>query len=466
MAVVIVIDDEPLQRGILKAILMDEGYEVYTAESAEEGLKIIGEQDADVVLTDLNMAGMTGIQMLEHLPDVPSRPAVVVITAYGTINSAVEAMKKGAFDYLIKPLEKDVIIHVVAKAAERMALLKENIRLHNELFSKFNMDGIIGRSKKMTEVIDVVRKITATPVTVLIYGESGTGKELIARAVHYNSPRKNAPFTPINCAAIPDNLIESELFGYEAGAFTGASQRKAGLIESSEGGTLFLDEIGDLPLLTQAKLLRVLQDKEVRRLGGKDTIKINVRLIAATNKDLEKEIEKGKFREDLYYRLKVVTVTLPPLTERREDIALLVNFFISKYNAEFEKQISGIDGRALKLLSDFHWPGNIRQLGAVIERAVLMADTTVISLDDIKSELKQPVSCGIMDIEIPDEGIVFEELEKQLLKQAMQKANNVAAKAARLLGMSYKTFWYRLEKFGINIPTGTRPPKDAAHGDL
>ncbi|WP_420263637.1 sigma-54-dependent transcriptional regulator [Candidatus Magnetominusculus dajiuhuensis] len=461
MAVVVVIDDEPLQRGILKTILEDEGYEVFAAASAEEGLKIISEQNADVVLTDLNMAGMTGIQMLEHLPKEPSsRPAVIVITAYGTINSAVEAMKKGAFDYLIKPLDKDVITLVVGKAAERMSLLKENIRLHRELFDKFNMEGIIGRSKKMTEVIDVVKKITATPVTVLIYGESGTGKELIARAIHYNSPRKNAPFTPINCAAIPDNLIESELFGHEPGAFTGATHRKPGLIESADGGTLFLDEIGDLSLLTQTKLLRVLQDKEVRRLGGKDTIKVNVRFIAATNKDLEKEIETGKFREDLYYRLKVVTVTLPPLTERKEDIPLLVNFFISRYNAEFGKQISGIDNGALKLLTDYHWPGNIRQLGSVIERAVLMADAAAISCEDVKSELKQPIACDIMDIEIPEEGIIFEELEKKLLKQAMRKANNVATKAARLLGMSYKTFWYRLEKFGINIPNGTRPPKD------
>lgn len=463
MAVVVVIDDEPLQRGILKAILQDEGYEVYAAASAEEGLKIITEKNADVVLTDINMAGMTGIQMLEYLPDEPSsRPAVVVITAYGTINSAVEAMKMGAFDYLTKPLDKDVIILVVGKAVERMSLLKENIRLHRELYDKFNMDGIIGRSKRMTEVIDTVKKITATTVTVLIYGESGTGKELIARAVHYNSPRKNAPFTAINCAAIPDNLIESELFGYEPGAFTGATHRKPGIIESADGGTLFLDEIGDLPLLTQTKLLRVLQDKEVRRLGGKDTIKVNVRFIAATNKDLEKEIETGKFREDLYYRLKVVTVTLPPLTDRKEDIPSLVNFFISKFNAEFGKQITGIDHRALKLLTDYHWPGNIRQLGAVIERAVLMADTPVINPEDIKSELKQPTACAIMDMEIPDEGIVFEELEKKLLKQAMLKANNVAAKAARLLGMSYKTFWYRLEKFGINIPNGTRPPKDSA----
>ncbi|KWT94222.1 sigma-54-dependent transcriptional regulator [Candidatus Magnetominusculus xianensis] len=465
MAVVVVIDDEPLQRGILKAILEDEGYEVFAAESAEKGLEIIRDKNADVVLTDLNMSGMTGIQMLEYLPDEPSRPAVIVITAYGTINSAVEAMKKGAFDYLIKPLDKDVITLVVGKAAERMSLLKENIRLHKELYDKFNMEGIIGRSKRMTEVIDIVKKITAHAVTVLVYGESGTGKELIARAIHYNSPRKNAPFNAINCAAIPDNLIESELFGYELGAFTGATQRKAGIIESTNNGTLFLDEIGDLPLLTQTKLLRVLQDKEVRRLGGKETMKVNVRFIAATNKDLESEIENGKFREDLYYRLKVVTVTLPPLTERKEDIPSLVNFFISKYNTEFGSHITGIDHRALKLLTDYHWPGNIRQLGSVIERAVLMADTTVISPDDIKSELKQPAACGIMDIEIPEEGIVFEELEKKLLKQAMQKANNVAAKAARLLGMSYKTFWYRLEKFGINIPGGTRPPRDTPNKD-
>ncbi|MBF0538833.1 MAG: sigma-54-dependent Fis family transcriptional regulator [Nitrospirae bacterium] len=452
MAVIIVIDDEPLQQDILKTILEDEGYEVYSASSAEEGLQMINTLIPDVVITDLKMSGMSGIQLLDTLQEGISRPAVIVITAYGTITSAVDAIKKGAFDYLTKPLDKDVILLIVKKAIERIELLRENQRLRHELYDKFSMEGIVGNSRRIKEVMEVVRKITAANITVLIYGESGTGKELIARAIHYNSPRRTAPFTAINCAALPDNLIESELFGYEPGAFTGATHRKIGLFESTSGGTLFLDEIGDMPLMTQTKLLRVLQDKEVRRLGSKDTIKVDVRIIAATNKDLEREIEKATFRDDLYYRLKVVTIRLPSLSQRQDDIPQLAQHFIDKYNKEFGRQIRGVERSALRLLMDYHWPGNIRQLGSVIERAVLMADADVITIDDIKDELSLPTVGTTFDIEIPEEGINFEELEKALLKKAMTKANNVAAKAARLLRMSYKTFWYRFEKFGLNHP--------------
>jgi len=257
------------------------------------------------------------------------------------------------------------------------------------------------------------------------------------------------PFTVINCAAIPDNLIESELFGYEPGAFTGASHRKIGLFEASDKGTLFLDEVGDLPLLTQTKILRVLQDKEIRRLGSKNSLKVDVRIIAATNKMLEKEVSAGRFREDLFYRLKVVTVDLPALRDRKEDIPTLTEFFIQKYNNEFGKRVKGVSEGAMKALVEYHWPGNIRQLESVVERAVLMCDKDVININDIKSELRLPEEAGILDIKIPDEGLNFEELEKELIKKAMEKANNVAAKAAQLLGMSYKTFWYRLEKFGL-----------------
>ncbi|KJU82158.1 two component sigma54 specific Fis family transcriptional regulator [Candidatus Magnetobacterium bavaricum] len=452
MAVIIVIDDEPLQRDILKTILEDEGYEVYSASSAEEGLQMINTLLPDVVITDLKMGGMSGIQLLDTLPNGTSKPAVIVITAYGTITSAVDAIKKGAFDYLTKPLDKDVILMIVKKAVERINLLRENQRLRHELYGKFSIDGIVGTSMRIKEVMEVVRKIKSANVTVLIYGDSGTGKELIARAIHYNSPRHTAPFTAINCAALPDNLIESELFGYEPGAFTGATHRKLGLFESTSGGTLFLDEIGDMPLVTQTKLLRVLQDKEVRRLGGKDSIKVDVRIIAATNKDLEREIEKATFRDDLYYRLKVVTIRLPSLSQRKDDIPQLVQHFLDKYNKEFGREIRGVDRSAMRMLTDYHWPGNIRQLGSVIERAVLMADEDVINPDDIKDELSLPATGSAFNIEIPQEGINFEELEKTLLKKAMARSNNVVAKAARLLGMSYKTFWYRFEKFDLNHP--------------
>lgn len=450
MAVIVVIDDEQRQRDILKTILEGEDYEAHAAASAEEGLELIRKLQPDVVLSDLKMGGMSGVELLRALPDEPLRPAFILMTAFGTVASAVEAMKNGALDYLTKPLEKDEIVLAVRKAVERAELLKENLQLRKQLYDKFKIEGIVGKSKKMQDVMDVVRKVCSANVTVLIYGESGTGKELVARAVHYNSPRKSGPFTAINCAAIPENLIESELFGYEPGAFTGATTRKIGLFESSNKGTLFLDEIGDLPLMMQTKILRVLQDKEVRRIGGKESIKIDVRILAATNRNLEKEVPAGRFREDLYYRLRVVQLELPPLRDRKEDIPALVSFFIDKYNVEFGRRIKGASESSVKTLMDYHWPGNIRQLEAVIERAVLMSDTETIQPRDVKDELRMSLEKSLLDMDIPDEGINFEEMERELLKKAMVKSNNVAAKAARLLGMSYKTFWYRLEKFGIN----------------
>ncbi len=448
MSVILVIDDEKLQRNILKTILEDEGYETHTASSAEEGLEIIKNIKPDVVLTDLKMEGMDGIELIESLPDEPFKPTTIVMTAFGTISSAVDAVKKGAFDYLTKPLDKDLLLVTIKRAAERAVLQKENLRLQKDLFGKFSFEGIVRHSQKMVEAIEVVKKVCSSNVNVLILGESGTGKELIARAIHYNSPRKTKPFIAVNCAAIPENLIESELFGHEPGSFTGATSRNIGLFESANNGTIFLDEIGDLPVLTQSKILRVLQDKEIRRIGSRDSIKINVRIISATNKDLEKEIINKTFREDLFYRLKVITINLPPLRERKEDIPELVSFFIKKYNREFGKRISGIDDNAMKAIMEYHWPGNIRQLESVIERAVIMCETRDISLRDIKSELRFIQGTGILDIDLPDEGISFDELEKELLKKAMEKANGVAAKAAKLLGMTYKTFWYRWEKLG------------------
>jgi len=454
MAVVLVVDDEPLQREILKTILDDEGYETYTASSGEEGLKVARELHPDIVLTDLKMEDMEGIEFIESIPRKPLEPSMIIMTAYGTISSAVEAMKKGAFDYLTKPLNKDTLLLTVKRAAERTSLLKENLQLQKALYDKFSIEGLVGSSAKMREAIEIMKKVSSTSATVLIVGESGTGKELAARAIHYNSPRRTKPFTAVNCAAIPENLIESELFGYEPGAFTGAASRSIGLFESSNGGTIFLDEIGDLPALLQSKILRVLQDREIRRIGSRESTKVDVRLISATNRDLEKEILKKNFREDLYYRLKVITIELPPLRERKGDIPELVNFFIQKYNSEFGKRIRGIEENALKALTEYHWPGNIRQLESVIERALLMAESPVINIKDIKSELRSSYSDDILDLDLPDEGINFEELEKELLKKAMVKSQGVATKAAKLLGMSYKTFIYRWEKFNLTSPKG------------
>lgn len=450
MAAIVVVDDEPLQRSILNTILSDEGYETYDAPSGEEGLRLVKVYNPGVVLTDLKMEGMSGIELIEKISAGGFEASIVLMTAFGTVSSAVEAMKKGAFDYLIKPLDRDVVLLTVERAMERFNLLQKNRELQQALYDRFSIEGIIGHSKVMQDVITLVRKVSDSPVTVLVLGESGTGKELIAKAIHYNSPRSSRPFTAINCAAIPENLLESELFGYEAGAFTGATTRKIGLFEASNSGTLFLDEIGDLPMMTQGKILRVLQEKEVRRLGGRDSIKVDVRIIAATNKDLEKGMRDGTFREDLYYRLRVVVIELPALRGRKEDITEIISYFLERYNREFGKRIKNIDETALKALKEYHWPGNIRQLESVIERAVIMCEADTIKLNDIKSELRLPQQAGTVDIEIPDEGLNFEAMEKEILRKAMIKANNVATRASKLLGMSYKTFWYRWEKFGLD----------------
>jgi len=447
-----VVDDEPLQRDILKTILDDEGYETYTASSGEEALGILKTLRPDVVLTDLKMEGMDGIRFIELIPGEPIEPSVIIMTAYGTIASAVEAIKKGAFDYLTKPLDKDLLLITIKRAAERANLLKENLQLQKALFDRFKIEGIIGSSAKMVEAVEIMKKVSSSAATVLILGESGTGKELAARAMHYNSPRRTKPFVAVNCAAIPETLIESELLGYEAGAFTGATSRSKGLFEAANGGTLFLDEIGDLPLMTQSKILRVLQDKEIRRIGSRESIKVDVRIIAATNRDIEREVVKKRFREDLFYRLKVITIELPPLRERKEDIPALVDFFISKYNQELGKRIKGIEDAAMKALLGYHWPGNIRQLESVIERAVLICESPRILIKDIKSELRSLQQDRILDFDLPDQGVIFEEIEKELLRKAMEKANGVAAQAAKLLGMSYKTFWYRWEKFNLHSP--------------
>lgn len=450
MAVILVVDDEPLQREILKTILSEEGHETYTASSGEEALKAARRYNPEIILTDLKMGGMDGIELMERIKSGDHYSEFIIMTAFGTVNSAVEATKKGAFDYLTKPLDKDNVLLTVRHAAERVDLLRRNMELNEALCDRFRLGEIIGGSDAIQEIVGIINKVSKSSATVLILGESGTGKELIAKAIHYNSLRNAKTFTAINCAAIPENLLESELFGYEPGAFTGATARKSGLFEATNGGTLFLDEIGDLPPATQSKILRVLQEREVRRLGGRETIKVDVRIIAATNKDIEKEMQAGRFREDLYYRLRVVAVEVPPLRERKEDIPALVSHFVSRYNNEFGKRIMTINPAAMDAVTEYHWPGNIRQLESVIERAVLMCETDTITLKDIKSELRLNQHQGLFDIELPEEGINFEDLEKELLKQAMMKSNNVAAKAARLLGMSYKTFWYRLEKFGLN----------------
>ncbi len=452
MAVILIVDDEPLQREILKTILSDEGYETYTAASGEEALKLVRAYEPAVVLTDLKMGKMDGVELLEKLKTFKQVPTVIIMTAFGTIDSAVDAMKKGAFDYLTKPLDKEVVLLAIRRALERTELMQKNLELRKALNDMFSIQGIIGHSKAIKEIIHVLRKVADSSATVLILGESGTGKELIAKAIHYNSSRREKAFMAINCAAIPETLLESELFGYEPGAFTGATQRKKGLFEATNGGTIFLDEVGDLPMMTQAKILRVLQEREIMRIGGREVIKVDVRILSATNKDLPLEMKSGHFREDLYYRLKVVTIQMPPLRDRREDIPELVSFFIQKFSHHFGKSILKVDEAGMKAITGYNWPGNVRELQSVLEKAVLMCESDTIGLADIRGELKSATRPA-MSIEIPDEGIDLEELEKELLVKAMARSNNVLAKAARLLDMNYDAFWYSWKKHELEDPS-------------
>jgi two-component system, NtrC family, response regulator PilR len=450
---ILIVDDEKGQRDILTAILGKEGYRVLAVPGAREALEELEKAEYDLLLTDLKMQGMSGMELMERVLSENSSQCVVMMTAHGTIDSAVEAMKKGAFDYLEKPLERDDLILTLQRAFERIMLLKENRVLHKRLAETKALPNMIGEHPKMMEVVKMINKIAPTSTTVLIYGESGTGKELVARAIHDRSPRKEKPFFAINCAAIPDSLMESELFGHEKGSFTGAGSREIGIFEAADGGTVFLDEIGEMNVAMQAKLLRAIQEKEIRRVGGKLNIPVDVRIISATNKDLEQETKRGAFREDLFYRLNVIRITLPPLRERGNDIVTLANFFLRKYSASCGIPLKGIAKPALKILLEYSWPGNVRQLESVIERGVLMAESDHIQPEDLPAEVHHEADlAGSLPFEFPAGGISIDELERDLIIKAMQRADWVISKAAPLLGMSYKTLQYRLEKFGIGRP--------------
>ncbi len=450
---ILIVDDERGQREILQTILEGEGLRVTTAPGGREALKELEKSEFDLILTDLKMQGMSGMELLEKVLETDPLQCAIMMTAHGTVDSAVEAMKKGAFDYLEKPLERDNLFLTLRRAFERVNLLRENRVLQKRIKETSGIPNIIGEHPKMREVFRIVGKIAPTASTVLIYGESGTGKELVAKAIHDGSPRKEKPFFAINCAAIPENLMESELFGHEKGAFTGADSRELGIFEAANGGTVFLDEIGEMSVAMQAKLLRAIQTKEIRRVGGKVNIPVDVRIVSATNRDLEAEIKRGGFREDLYYRLNVIRITLPPLRERGSDIAALADFFVKKYGRQGGSTVRGIAKPALKLIMDYSWPGNVRQLESVIERGALMAESDLIQPEDLPAEISEGISrAGGLPFELPPEGIQFDELERNLIIKAMERAGWVIAKAAPLLGMSYKTLQYRLEKFGILKP--------------
>jgi DNA-binding NtrC family response regulator len=446
MAKILIVDDEAAQRRIMADILKAAGHRVAVAESADQAEETAADFGPEVVLTDLKMPGRGGLSLVETLGKLPLPPEVVVITAFGTVDTAVKAMRLGAYDYLTKPLEKEELLLVAERAAEKFSLRMESKRLRQELQGRLG-EGLVAESGAMKAILEMVAMVAQSDATVLIRGESGTGKERIARLVHLQGARGSKPMLSINCAAFPETLLESELFGYEKGAFTGAAARKIGLIEAAHGGTLFLDEVGDMSISTQAKLLRVLQEREIRRVGGTATIPVDIRVIAATHKDLAEGIRNGSFREDLFYRLNVIPIVIPPLRDRKDDIPALIRHFLSR--SPRPKQI---EPEALHLLSRYDWPGNVRELQAVIERVSVLTKGQEITPADLPFELRDEGRRTAMaqgEFEIPPEGIVFETWERNLLAQALARTQGNMAEAAKLLGMTYRTFQYRAMKFGL-----------------
>lgn len=449
---ILVVDDEAIQRDIVKDILEDEGYDVATSSGGPEALEHIRRSPVDVVLSDLRMPGMDGVELLQHVKAFDPEIIVVVITAYGSVESAVDAMRKGAYHYLTKPLDKEQLTLIVQRAIEAKHLSDENRSLRQELRERYAFHNIIGQSRKMQDLFRMIEKIAPSESTVVIYGESGTGKELVARALHSHSTRSDQRFLAVNCAAIPDTLLESEMFGYEKGAFTGAQNQKKGLFEEADQGTLFLDEIGDLNMVLQAKLLRVLQEGEFQRVGGTQTIAVDVRVIAATNKDLEEEVREGRFRQDLYYRLNVVPVFLPPLRERREDIPHLVEHFLQKYQEKHGKTVTRVSSEVMKRLLDYPWVGNVRELESIIERSVILTDHEVIDSETLPEKLRaqsDTPSPTPFTYAIPDSGISLDDVERNLIETALVKSGWSIKKASELLGITYKTLQYRIQKYGL-----------------
>ncbi len=436
---VLVVDDEKNQREIYMMILEDDGYNVTTAQSGEQALRFARENQFDLVLTDYKMTGMDGLTLLSELLKLDPSIIVVMMTAHGSVESVKDALRGGAFEYLEKPIDRDQLLKVVQSALERLNRID---------------DEIIGNSDEMERVKKMILKVAGSSSTVMLRGDSGVGKERVARAIYKASPRAGEVFQAVNCAAINENLIESELFGHEKGSFTGAHIQKKGQFETADRGTLFLDEIGDLNISMQAKILRALQEKEIMRVGGTRPMKVDVRVIAATNRDLEAMVKDGRFREDLYYRLNIIPIVIPPLRNRRDDIPPLVDFFIAKHSVSSNRQIQGLTASARNLVMSYSWPGNVRQLESAIERAILLCEGNEIQVEDLPVEIRQEgTSASAFNFKLPPEGISFEEVERSLITQAMEQTNWNITRAAKLLGLSFRTLQYRLEKFGMKKGT-------------
>ncbi|WP_319522956.1 sigma-54 dependent transcriptional regulator [uncultured Desulfosarcina sp.] len=455
METILIVDDEKNYTLILSAVLEDAGFETLTANSGPESLDILSRSDVDLVLTDMKMPGMDGIALLERIKKKDADLPVIMMTAHGTVEKAVEAMQKGAYTYILKPFDNEQLVLYVHKAVSMFRVVKENRELRSAVEDRYSFHNIIGKSKAMRNVFQVIRKVAPASATVLIEGASGTGKELVAKALHFNSPRKEKSFVAVNCSALTETLLESELFGHEKGAFTGAVSMKKGRFEIADGGTLFLDEIGELSPDLQVKLLRVLQERVIERVGGVKPVSVNIRLIAATNKSLKEEVAGGSFREDLFYRLNVVPITLPPLRERLEDIRLLVSHFIGKYSNErnTEPPVTGIDRDVEQLFYEYDWPGNVRELENVIERAVVMSPEAIIQVSDLPKDFVDNAHGTLHMDGIPLEANLYDTLalvEKNMIIRALKKANYVQAHAAELLGIGKSGLNQKIKKYNLS----------------
>lgn len=440
METILIVDDEKNYPPILSAVLEEEGFATLTANSGREALEILNNSDVDLVLTDMKMPSMDGMELLERIKTKNADLPVIMMTAYGTVERAVQAMQKGAYNYILKPFDNETLVIYVNKAVSMYRVIKENRYLRDAVKLKYSFSNIIGKSKTMQDVFEIIRKVAPTNATVLIEGESGTGKELAAKAIHFNSPRRGKPFIAVNCSALAENLLESELFGHEKGAFTGAIAMKKGRFEMADEGTLFLDEIGELSQSLQVKLLRVLQEKVVERVGGVKPLSVNIRIIAATNKQLKEEMEQGRFREDLFYRLNVVNIVLPPLKQRIDDLRLLIDHFIKKYADErgSDTPVKGLDNEVERLFNNYNWPGNVRELENVIERAMIMCPAEIIRVSDLPRDFRNNVDSSMYLDGIPNNATLYKTLalvEKNMIKRALKLTNNVQSNAAELLGI-------------------------------
>lgn len=440
----LIVDDDAEMGQLISDVLQGEGFEVTVLADSLEASRILKQEDFDVVVTDLKMKGLKGLDLLEEAKRVAPDTPVIIITAFGTIESAIRAMKMGAYDYITKPFEVDELLLTVNKALETRFLKREVRRLKKEVESRYEFHRLIGKSPSMQRVYDLIERISDSTSNVLITGESGTGKELVAKAIHYNGVRKDGPFVPVNCAAIPETLLESELFGYKKGAFTDAKSDKRGLIFEAHGGTLFLDEITEMPLTLQAKLLRVIEEWEVRPLGDTRGYSIDVRIISTSNRDIESWIQQGRFREDLYYRLKVIDIEMPPLRDRKEDIPLLVEHFVHQLGEASKKKIVGVSEEALRLLVNYAWPGNVRELENVIQRAIALAQHEEILPEDLPHSLRQRRDEKLFE-KAAEERFTLEQLEKEYIKRVLMETGGNKSKAAERLGLDRKTLYRKLQ---------------------